>query len=383
MMIIILTSQLWLSISHYFHLFSTSLNDAFGLKCSVCSSLLQGQYLRHNFFDSEKYCLTHDQIEARRRCGSCHRVEPYESTGKGLFVDLPDSRVCCLECLSSAVMTSDAMVALYLSVVDYMEQQLHLKMPPGMRSVPVLAVDVTSLNEQLAGGSTTHGGGGLVRGLTLSRVANVTHYSQGDITFSYQHGFQVGRPRVHRVDTKREVTAVCVLFGLPRDLTASILAHEAMHVYLKLSARYPLDIENRAEEGICQVIAHKYLAHLRANRTSRSGTNSGNGGMTGGVSRGLQGIRTGGFSSPSSSSFSTSHNNNSSIQGGGSRSGDGGDDANDAIECKLREYFSYSIEEAPDDVYGEGYRIASKVVEQLGMDITLDVLATEKTLPRI
>lgn len=354
------------------------LNDAFGLKCSVCDQCIQGQYLKHNFFDNEKYCLTHDQIEDRRKCGSCHRVEPYERTGKGMFVDLPDARVCCLECLSSAIMTSDAMLALYLSVVDYMETELHLSIPHGMRSVPVLAVDVASLNEQLAGGSTTHGGGGLVRGLTLSRVANVTHYSQGDLSFSYQHGFQVGQPRVLRVDTQREVTAVCVLFGLPRDLTASILAHEAMHVYLKLSARYPLDIQNQAEEGICQVVAHKYLAHLRAtNTTSRS---TGNGGVGGSAARGLAGrglgVRTGGFSSPSSSiSFHNKHNVHLESEGG-----DG--DANDSIESKLRDYFSYSIEEAPDEIYGGGYRIAAKVVDQLGLDITLDVLAHDKTLPR-
>lgn len=180
------------------------LRELFGEKCCLCQAHLQGRYLRHNFFESEKYCLSHEDLEARRKCFSCSRLEPLTAAP---FVELPDTRTCCLECLSSAVMTTDEALALYAGAVDFMEAQLGLPIPPGMREVPVMAVDVQSINEQLSQGQTTHGGvhggpqaadysgggvGSVTRGLTLSRCGEVTHYSQGDMSFSFQGGFEVG-----------------------------------------------------------------------------------------------------------------------------------------------------------------------------------------------
>jgi predicted RNA-binding protein (virulence factor B family) len=47
---------------------------------------------------------------------------------------------------------------------------------------------------------------------------------------------------VVKVEQVREVSAVLVLFGLPCDLVASILAHEAMHVWIKLSKHIPFHL---------------------------------------------------------------------------------------------------------------------------------------------
>jgi hypothetical protein len=48
---------------------------------------------------------------------------------------------------------------------------------------------------------------------------------------------------VVRVEESRSVSAVLVLFGMPRDLTASVLAHEAMHVWLKLNKDVPFELQ--------------------------------------------------------------------------------------------------------------------------------------------
>lgn len=49
------------------------------------------------------------------------------------------------------------------------------------------------------------------------------------------------------------VTAILVLYGLPRLVVGSIIAHEAMHAWLKLNQISGLDLQ--VEEGICQLMA--------------------------------------------------------------------------------------------------------------------------------
>lgn len=53
------------------------------------------------------------------------------------------------------------------------------------------------------------------------------------------------------------VTAILVLFGLPRLLTGSILAHECMHAYLKLTQSPKLT--PAVEEGLCQLMAYLWI----------------------------------------------------------------------------------------------------------------------------
>lgn len=368
------------------------LEETHGTRCSVCRTFLRGQYLRHNFFESEKYCLTHEQIENRRKCTSCHRIEPMPdpSSGRGPFVDLPDGRPVCLECLDSAVMTTDEMAALYVSVIDFMEGALGLSIPSGMRQVPVLAVDAASLNSEMDRGSLTHSGPGSqqvqVRGLTLSRSGQLKHYSAGDLSFSWERGWQMGPGRVHKVETVREVTAVLVLYGLPRDLTASILAHEATHVYLRLCKDVPVDLALPSEEGLCQVVAHRFLQHLHGESAASAG-GGGGGGPSGRV-------RTGGFDfhRPSFSPFSSrsskpaagisgGHADTASPSPSPSTAATGPANPAQHLEAKLRRYFMHSIEHDPSPVYGDGFRHAKRVVDALGLEIALDELRHRRALP--
>ena len=344
----------------------------YGVRCTVCDSFLVGQYMRHNYFENEKYCVSHEELEQRRKCTSCHRMEPQENTGRGPFVNLPDDRTVCLECLDSAVMTTDEMTALYHAAINFMEKQVGLTIPHGMRDVPVLAVDAHTLNEERVTGSLTHGNvGGQVRGLTLSRCGELRHYSHGDMSFDWKAGWRIGPRRVFKVDQIRTVTAVLVLYGLPRDLTASILAHEATHVYLKLTKSFPVDLSLQSEEGLCQVMAHKYLKHLRE-------TNDGcwtKPRATSGLYRGdkQEQVHTGGFvfhsaTRPRALGDAVSPQNTRQ-------------DPSGELEDKLRDFFVHSIENDQSPIYGDGYRHAKRVVDTLGLDIALEELRDNKTLP--
>jgi len=377
-------------------------------------------------------------VESRKKCFSCSRLEPITAVSPP-FVQLPDSRTCCLECLSSAVMTSDEAAALYAAAVDFMEAHLCLPIPAGMREVPVLAVDVHSVNEQIQQGQTTHGGaqfeygsnsggsvdysgggggGSVTRGLTLSRCGEVTHYSAGDMSFSFQGGFNVGPPRVARIDTVREVTAVLVLYGLPADLTSSILAHEAMHVWLKLQKRFPVGIDLPSEEGLCQVVAHQYLQYLEDEEGASSASSaSGSGGhlvQPGGTMAAPTNaltiaraptrkykafgnplpIRTGGFDFhgrnsrkseaqaplPAPAASTATQPKMSAPQQQRQQTRDS-DDPNSRIMTKLRRYFLHSIETDRSEVYGDGYRSAALAVRELSLQTTLEHVREQKRLP--
>ena len=58
-------------------------------------------------------------------------------------------------------------------------------------------------------------------------------------------------------ESRSEITAIMVLCGLPWLLTGSIIAHEAMHAWLRLSG-YPR-LPPPVEEGMCQLMAMLWL----------------------------------------------------------------------------------------------------------------------------
>ena len=131
-------------------------------------------------------------------------------------------------------------------------------------------------------------GANIVRGLTLSEISSIRHVTPGLYQYRqtpmgmggrfggsfYDMGGGSGGPSTSSYDniycprvtvtTSRSVTAVLVLFGLPRDLTASILCHEALHVWFKLTEHMPspLSEDSSIEEGLCQYASMRYLEYL-------------------------------------------------------------------------------------------------------------------------
>lgn len=66
----------------------------------------------------------------------------------------------------------------------------------------------------------------------------------------------------HCLRQKRAAACLQVLYGLPLLLTGSILAHEAMHAWLRLGGYRGLPPE--VEEGMCQLMAELWLAQEAA-----------------------------------------------------------------------------------------------------------------------
>lgn len=188
--------------------------ELFSVKCSLCSSNLVGQYNKHSFFPNENYCLRH--INARS-CFSCSRKEPTKDSNKEGFAEYSDGRLSCMDCVRTAILDSSEAKPLYLQAVDFLEHVLHLTIPTGMREVPILAVDLFSLNEQRIKdiNKESH-----VRGLTLSTIGEIRHHAPSEVKFNINRGkVCVSPPIVYRIEEYREVTAVLVLFGLPSSLT--------------------------------------------------------------------------------------------------------------------------------------------------------------------
>jgi hypothetical protein len=143
---------------------TTCNTELFAPNCDLCGDKLTGQYNTHGFFsDKQKFCASHDIHRDHRSCTSCNLIEPVansanhmqshnNNTGKSttgeVFNTLPDGRAICPDCVSYIILESNEAKDLYLEAVSFMENTLGLSIPPYMREVPILAVDLPSLNDQ-------------------------------------------------------------------------------------------------------------------------------------------------------------------------------------------------------------------------------------------
>ncbi|GMH89099.1 hypothetical protein TL16_g11356 [Triparma laevis f. inornata] len=316
--------------------------------CVVCDCKVptnsQGHYSynKHPFFQSWKYCATHEEA---RRCTSCNRVEPR----KAPFAKLGDSRVLCDSCCRTTILDSDELKPIWSSVLTFLHK-LDLVVWPEMSNIPILSVDFNTLNEKNSRGGSAHmgQGGPITRGLCLTETEGEglmmpqLSFDPRQNGFSMQHRhFSFGQSTAH-------VTAILVLSGLPKLLTGSILAHEAIHAWLKLHPGY-LTLINRtggegfnrqSEEGVCQLVAHLYLASQE---------------------------RTLSHTTPYDASSSSSSSSTPS--------------SGDLTESQLNQFFKFSIETEKSPVYGEGYRKAAKLYEQIGLEPILQLMVENGALP--
>ncbi|KAK4774002.1 hypothetical protein SAY87_029021 [Trapa incisa] len=310
-------------------------------KCDVCMSFIPTnpvgliEYRAHPFW-LQKYCPSHER-DRTPRCCSCERMEPRDTK----YLSLDDGRKLCLECLDSAVMDTHECQPLYVEIQEFYEG---LNMKVGQQ-IPLLLVERQALNEAMEGEKNGHHHLPETRGLCLSEEQLVTTIMQ--------------RPRIgagnriiemvtepYRLVRRCEVTAILILFGLPRLLTGSILVHELMHAWLRLNG-YP-NLSPEVEEGICQVLAHMWLdSELYSSSGSEAASSS----------------------SPSSSSSSPSSANSSKK---GRRSG---------LEKKLGEYFKYQIETDTSKAYGEGFRLGNRAVLKFGLRVTLEHIRLTGSFP--
>ncbi|KAK8446281.1 hypothetical protein SEVIR_9G462700v4 [Setaria viridis] len=299
-------------------------------KCDVCLQFIPTnrsgliEYRAHPFW-GQKYCPLHEQ-DRTPRCCSCEKMEPRNTK----YMSLGDGRSLCMECLGSAVMDTGECQPLYHSIRDYYEG-MNMKLD---QQIPMLLVERQALNEAMEGESRGPHHMPETRGLCLSEEQTVS---------SILRRPRIGgnrlldmRTQPQKLTRRCEVTAILVLYGLPRLLTGSILAHELMHGWLRLKGYRNLNAE--VEEGICQVMSYLWLESEILPASSRHAPSSS-------------------YASSSSSSYPPT----SSKKGGISHT-----------EKKLGEFFMHQIANDTSTAYGDGFRTAYAAVNKYGLRQTLN-----------
>ncbi|CAH8332736.1 unnamed protein product [Eruca vesicaria subsp. sativa] len=294
--------------------------------CYVCEERKMKQYNHHPFWE-ERYCPAHDS-DGTPKCCSCERLEPKERN----YVKLGDGRWLCLECMESAFMDTYEVQPLQFEIREFFEG-LNMKIE---KEFPFLLVDKQALNKAEEEEKIDYQYEVVTRGICLSEAQTVTSVSK--------------RPRIgpqnqligmvtesQRVVSDCEVTAILILYGLPRLMTGYILAHEMMHAYLRLNGYRNLN--NVIEEGICQVLGHMWLesqTYAPINDATEA------------------------VASSSSSSHTPAGAATASKKG-----------ACSAFEKKLVEFCKNQIETDDSRVYGVGFREVNEMVSNSSLQETL------------
>jgi hypothetical protein len=261
-------------------------------------------------------------------------------------VDLNDAgRRLCYACCRSVVMDNNDVRPLWSKILSFLEKTLKLPIWEEMREIPILVVGHDAMNNQMQQNVTAHGGSTqiLTRGLCLTEHENCNlmkipamKFDESSNSFTgtdiAEKGFEYyDIKKASKANPNATVFAILCLSGLPRDLTASILAHEATHAWVKLhpkyNARKPLPLQ--VEEGCAQLIAMLFLND--------------------------------GLDPPSAS---TQDND-----------GDGPSDE------KLRQYFRFCIETEDNDIYGTGYRKAAGAYSVIGIEALLSYVVRYGDFP--
>ncbi|XP_028776172.1 protein DA1-related 2 isoform X2 [Neltuma alba] len=298
-------------------------------KCEVCYRFIPInaagliEYRCHPFW-SQKYCPAHEYDDTARCC-SCERLESLNTK----YYSLEDGRSLCLECMESAIMDTGDCQPLYHAIRDYYEG-MNMKID---QQIPMLLVERQALNEAIVGDTNGYHHMPETRGLCLSEELTVTsvHRRPG----IGGHRLMGMRTQPQKLSRKCEVTAILVLYGLPRLLTGAILAHELMHGWLRLKGYRNLNPE--VEEGICQVLSYMWLESE--------------------VMPGLKSMpSTSGASSSSSSYYSSSSKKGTKSE----------------VENKLGQFFMNQIANDSSPAYGGGFRAANEAVNKYGLRSTLE-----------
>jgi Protein of unknown function (DUF3633)./LIM domain. len=367
--------------------------ELYGLKCTVCEETIESEenlqssggrvsYLRHPFFDAEYMCPKHRK-DSCRTCTGCSRFEPMAKP----FANLHDADRCiCDSCLRSVIVDNEDAKPLWDKVVGFFQNQLKLPLWPGMKDIPVLIVGYDALNQQEEMQNYHQGSSQIMtRGLCLSEhQRNLTRSTNHSSPFLPMMATSTSTTTTTTTTTRRDsmsmmgvpnvdngytyldvpdgatsnpntaVTAILCLTGLPADLTASILAHEATHAWIKLHPNYNVDrpLPPQVEEGCCQLIAMLFLTDgLECHGTPPQ-----------------QETSTGTFVS-STITTSTISSATSDYQG--------------PSDKKLRQYFQFSIETDSNEIYGEGYRKAAKIYAEIGIEALLSHVVNYQEFPNI
>jgi hypothetical protein len=307
--------------------------EVFGIKCSVCRHSIPASndgtvaYVKHPFFEKELMCIKHADHRVRV-CSGCKRFEPYDKP----FIGLGDANRCiCHSCVQSVLISDEEVLPLWKGVLHLFESRLNLPVWNALRDMSILLVSSDTLREQLGGCFHPHEGAKqlMCSGLCLTDQNSHNHRvkrpslrfekSTGSYESYAMEDFEIPRANTESSRSAVNLVAVVCLCGLPRDLTACVLAHQATHAWFMLHPKYdprkPLSPE--VEEGCAQLVT---MLFLREGLDQTAGP------------------------------------------------------ANDAKRPsgeQLREYLKFSIERDSSDMYGVSYRKAASVYRDIGIDALL------------
>ncbi|KAJ0236583.1 Protein DA1-related 6 [Hirschfeldia incana] len=219
--------------------------------CYVCKEKKIKEYHQHPFW-KEMYCPAHES-DGTHKCFSCERLEPRGTD----FVMLDDGRWLCLECMESVVMDTYEAHNLHLEIREFFHG-LNMEIE---KEFPLLLVEKQALNKAEEKEKIENGDGVVTRGICLSEVQMVTSVAKGPKMGPNKKQLEGKATESQWVDTGCPVTAILILYGLPRLLTGSLMAHEMMHAYLRLKGYNNLN--KVLEEGLCQMLGHMWLETQR------------------------------------------------------------------------------------------------------------------------
>ncbi|KAL0760582.1 hypothetical protein Bca101_076732 [Brassica carinata] len=226
--------------------------SCFNRYCYVCEEKVKVKKLQQHHFWEGKYCPAHES-DGTPKCCSCERLEPMGMN----YVMLGDGRWLCLECMESAVMDTYEVQPLHFEIREFFEG-LNMKIE---KEFHLLLVEKEALKkaeekEKICLHKQDSQHGVVIRGICLSENQIATSVSERPPMG--QNKQPIGLvTESQMVVSECEVTAILVLYGLPRLLTGYILAHEMMHAYLRLNGY--TNLNKVLEEGICQVLGHMWL----------------------------------------------------------------------------------------------------------------------------
>ncbi len=196
--------------------------DKFGTKCRVCTEPIRGKYFEDNWGNC--FCVVH-QSELDK-CFSCSRLICKNLTGGG--VEYADTRKICNLCRKTAIDDDRAAKPLFSQVQKVLAE---------------IGLSVDGVNVPMRLGSLDE----------IDKLAGGTPQTEAGISL-------LQTQMVNGVETDRIVKEVVVLYGLPRDHTAAIMAHEIGHVWCFVHKLPQLPLP--AQEGICEMFAFSYLSEV-------------------------------------------------------------------------------------------------------------------------
>ncbi|KAG7598900.1 Powdery mildew resistance protein RPW8 domain [Arabidopsis suecica] len=218
--------------------------------CYVCKDIIISTAQRIEFnehpFWLEKYCACHD-IDGTPKCCSCERLEPKETN----YVMLGDGRWICLECNESSIMDTYECQPLHYEIREFFKG-LNMEIE---KQFPLVLVEKQALNTAEEEDKIGHHHEVSTRGCCFSEEVIITSVLR-------RPKMQSNNMLIEEIENVRtvgesKIILVMILYGLPRLVTGSILAHEMMHAWLRINGYR--DLEPDVEEGLCQVVAHMWL----------------------------------------------------------------------------------------------------------------------------